>query len=136
MCKDVNMRPMIFALSNPTSKAECTVEEAVRHTDGRAIFTSGSPFENYTDKNGNTTFSNTAYNAYVTPGLSRALTIGRIKKLYDELYLEATLAITDMQTENCKKIKKIYPHIQDLCDVSDRIAARVLIKAYEMNLIH
>ena len=102
---------MIFALSNPTSKSECTVEEAETHTNGRAIFTSGSPFENYVDNLGETTFSNTAYNAYVTPGLTRALTIGDIRKLTDELYFEATLAITDMLSENCKKIKKIYPEI-------------------------
>ena len=78
LCKDSDMCPMIFALSNPTSKSECTVEEAEIYTNGRAIFTSGSPFENYVDELGETTFSNTAYNAYVTPGLTRALTLGGI----------------------------------------------------------
>lgn len=88
------------------------------------------------DEKGKIAFSNTAYNAYVTPGLSRALTIGQIKKLSDELYMEATLAITDMLTEEGKKIGKVYPYIQDLCDVSDRIATKVLIKAYELNMIN
>lgn len=93
---------MIFALSNPTSKAECTIKEAYEYTDGRAIFTSGSPFNNYLNGDEIVSFSNTAYNAYLTPGLSRALTLGRIKRMHDELLLEATIAITDMLTENCK----------------------------------
>lgn len=126
---------MIFALSNPTSKAECTPEQAYEFTKGRAIYTSGSPMENVKINEDEILFSNTAFNAYFTPGLARALTLGGVKRITDELQISATLALSDLLTKDCESISKIYPFIKEMDKVADYICAKVLRKAYELNLV-
>jgi malate dehydrogenase (oxaloacetate-decarboxylating)(NADP+) len=129
----INERPVVFALSNPTSKAECTAEQAYRWSEGRAIFASGSPFAPVA-YGGSTFRPAQGNNAYVFPGIGLGAIACRARTLPDELFLAAARALADLVRQTDLDQGALYPPLSEIRKISLAIATRVATKAYAMKL--
>ncbi|KAE9453478.1 hypothetical protein C3L33_14667, partial [Rhododendron williamsianum] len=128
-----NEKPIILALSNPTSQSECTAEEAYTWSKGRAIFASGSPF-GPVEYNGKVYLSGQANNAYIFPGLGLGLIISGAIRVHDDMLLVASETLAaEVSQENFDK-GLIYPPFTNIRKISAHIAAKVAAKAYELGL--
>jgi malate dehydrogenase (oxaloacetate-decarboxylating)(NADP+) len=128
-----NQRPVIFALSNPTSKAECTAEEAYVASAGRAVFASGSPFAPYV-WNGKTLRPGQGNNAYVFPGIGLGAIACRARTLPDALFLEAARTLAALVKPADLEAGALYPPINEIRAISLAIAVKVAKKAYELKV--
>jgi malate dehydrogenase (oxaloacetate-decarboxylating)(NADP+) len=128
-----NDRPIIFSLSNPTSKSECTAEEAYSWSEGKAIFASGSPFENVR-LNGKTYHPGQGNNAYVFPGVGLGVVASGATRVSDEIFLVAAHALANTVKEENLERGTVYPALAEIRDVSKRIAVAVAQEVYNSNL--
>ena len=126
-------RPIVFALSNPTSKAECTPEEAYRWTGGRAIYASGSPFPPITHE-GRTYQTGQANNAYIFPGVGLGAIVCEAARVTDQMFYAAANVLANQVSEDDLKLGRVYPSLQRIREVSAAIAAAVAEEAYDKGL--
>ncbi|KAK1575330.1 hypothetical protein Q3G72_028564 [Acer saccharum] len=129
----LNEKPIILALSNPTSQSECTAEEAYTWSQGRAIFASGSPFESV-EYEGKVHVPGQSNNAYIFPGLGLGLIMSGTIRVHDDMLLVAAEALAaEVSQENFDK-GLIYPPFKNIRKISAHIAAKVAAKSYELGL--
>ncbi|MGF6485200.1 NAD-dependent malic enzyme [Paraburkholderia sp. JPY419] len=120
----LNERPIIFPYSNPTSRSECTAEEAYRWSDGRAIFASGSPFAPVTF-NGRTFVPGQGNNVYIFPALGMAIYATEATRVTDEMFIIAAQAVAEQVSAADLDKGLIYPPQQSILEASLRVATRV-----------
>ncbi|KAG5992938.1 hypothetical protein E4U43_003617 [Claviceps pusilla] len=125
-------RPILFPLSNPLTKAECTFEQAVQWTNGSVIFASGSPFQSLTAKVGEgetdevTYHPNQGNNVYVFPGLGLGAILAKASRITDNMVYTSAEALAG--TLNSDELHKglIYPRIERVREASITVAREVM----------
>jgi malate dehydrogenase (oxaloacetate-decarboxylating)(NADP+) len=125
-----NDRPIIFGLSNPTSKAECTAKQAYEWSDGRALFACGSPFDPVTVA-GRTHVPRQGNNSYIFPGVGLAAVSTRMRRVTDEMFMAAATSLAEQVTAADLAQGSLYPPLKNVREVSAHIAAAVGRVAYE-----
>jgi malate dehydrogenase (oxaloacetate-decarboxylating)(NADP+) len=133
LMSEINKKPVIFALSNPTSRAECTAEQAYLWSKGQVIFTSGSPFGKVTV--GKTSFRpGQGNNVYIFPGVGLGVTFCKAKTIPEAFFLVAGRTLARLVGKSDLDQGSVYPPVASIRKISLAIAVAVAEKAYEMGL--
>ncbi|GBF98314.1 malic enzyme [Raphidocelis subcapitata] len=122
-------RPIVFAMSNPTSKMECTAAEALEATEGRCVFASGSPQDPFEFQGRRREFGQ-ANNLFLFPGMALGAYLGRTGTVTDGMFMKAAEAIPELIEEEDLAAGLAYPRIKSIRDISAAVAAAVIAAAH------
>jgi len=129
----LNERPIVFALSNPTSKSECTAEDAYRATGGRALFACGSPFDPVR-YDGRTLVPRQGNNSYIFPGVGLGAILSRTSRITDEMFMAAARTLASLVSDADLAQGSLYPSLSRVREASAHIAAAVARIAFDRRL--
>ncbi|GMI06275.1 hypothetical protein TrVE_jg13520 [Triparma verrucosa] len=123
-------KPIIFPLSNPTSSAECTAEQAYEWSNGTCVFASGSPFDPV-ERDGKTYYPTQCNNMFIFPGLGLGASLCGAKKVTDKMLYESAVALANFVTEEELEQGKVFPRVSQIRAVSKAVACSVIREAWK-----
>jgi malic enzyme len=124
----INARPIVFPLSNPTSKSECTAQQAIAWSEGRAVVATGSPFPPVTFA-GRATRIGQCNNSFIFPGVGLGLWVGKVRRVTDGMFLDAARALAAQVTEADLASGAVYPELSRIRSCSRAVACAVIGRA-------
>lgn len=127
-------QPIIFALSNPTSKCETTPQAAMSATNGKALMATGSPFPPVEGPNGRSIHISQCNNMYVFPGVGLGAIVCQATKVTPAMFYAASQAVSDSVSESQRAEGYLLPHLKDIRDVSFKVAVEVAKQARQEGL--
>ena len=130
---EINERPIIFPYSNPTSRSECTAEEAYRWSQGKAIFASGSPFPPV-EIEGKTYLPNQGNNVYIFPAMGMAVFATKTRRVTEAMFIVAAKAVAEQVTEHSLASGQIYPPRSQIFEASQHVAIRLAEYIFDNDL--
>eukprot|EP00511_Aplanochytrium_stocchinoi_P002601 CAMPEP_0204829112 /NCGR_PEP_ID=MMETSP1346-20131115/7139_1 /ASSEMBLY_ACC=CAM_ASM_000771 /TAXON_ID=215587 /ORGANISM="Aplanochytrium stocchinoi, Strain GSBS06" /LENGTH=526 /DNA_ID=CAMNT_0051958643 /DNA_START=176 /DNA_END=1756 /DNA_ORIENTATION=+ len=130
---EINEVPIIFALSNPTHKCECSAQQAYDWTGGKCIFASGSPFGTITS-HGKSFEPGQGNNAYIFPGLALGVIAAEAKKIPESLFYETAVCLANLVTGEDYARGSVYPPLEKIRHVSLEIAKQVAESCFKLGL--
>jgi malate dehydrogenase (oxaloacetate-decarboxylating)(NADP+) len=126
-------KPIIMPMSNPTSKSECTPEQAYNWTNGRAVVATGSPFQPVKFK-GQTFVPSQCNNMYIFPGVGLACSVAGVTKITDDMLYIAAKACTESMTQEEIDEGRTFPRLNRIREVSKNVAVAIIKEAIRLDL--